>query len=265
MLIFSPLTLQTPWVLLPTLHCAFLCCSRDSSQVKSSLPCPESCCWQRALSQVPDSCHTRSGQQRLRWAGGGRLWGEDAGTGVPWRWFPAVDAECGQRWVLAESRPGAMQGGAGLRDPGLRVRGRGCPWTLGSLGPAPSLISRGRSRSLAATGDGCPPRGGGREGSAAGPAGAGTGTGTGSGAGLEPEPGGGMGQRRGPAVLLLALGEGMRASGRGDRAVSGGRGDAMRVPFFPPSLPSSGRGLRGSPRRSLSPGRGCRCRDGSPG
>ncbi|KAL9834878.1 neuritin-like [Geothlypis trichas] len=108
-----------------------------------------------------------------------------------------------------------MRGGAGLRDPRLRVRGRGCPWTLGSLGPAPSLISRGRSRSLAATGDGCPPRGGGREGSAAGPAGAGTGTGTGSGAGLDPEPGGGMGQRRGPAVLLLALGHlaGLLAAG----------------------------------------------------
>uniref|UniRef100_A0A8C3GU48 Uncharacterized protein n=1 Tax=Corvus moneduloides TaxID=1196302 RepID=A0A8C3GU48_CORMO len=50
-----------------------------------------------------------------------------------------------------------------------------------------------------------------------------------------------MGQRRGPAVLLLALGEGM--SGRGDRAVSGVFGggwgrDAMRCPILPSLSPS---------------------------
>lgn len=53
-----------------------------------------------------------------------------------------------------------------------------------------------------------------------------------------------MGQRRGPAVLLLALGEGIprRGSGRGDRVVSGlsggrGRCDQLSPPSFPPSLP----------------------------
>ncbi|XP_032930725.1 neuritin-like isoform X1 [Catharus ustulatus] len=78
---FKALTLQTLRALLPVLHCVLLCCSRDSSQVKRSSPCLQSCCWQRALSHVPDSCHAWSGQQRLRWAGGGSLWGEDAGTG----------------------------------------------------------------------------------------------------------------------------------------------------------------------------------------
>lgn len=51
-----------------------------------------------------------------------------------------------------------------------------------------------------------------------------------------------MGQRRGPAVLLLALGEGMpgQGSGRGDRAVSGvsgGRGRCMRCPLLPSLSP----------------------------
>ncbi|KAM7005190.1 neuritin-like [Passerculus sandwichensis] len=135
--------------------------------------------------------------------------------------------QCGQRWVLAQSRPDATRGGAGLGIRGLRVRGRGCPWTLDSLGPAPSLISRGRSRSLAAAGDGCPPRGGGREGSAARRCGHRSWHRHGhrhwhrswhrqrSGAGARARRRMGQRQRRGPAVLLLALGHlaGLLAAG----------------------------------------------------
>lgn len=80
-----------------------------------------------------------------------------------------------------------------------------------------------------------------------------------------------MGQRRGPAVLLLALGEGIPGRGSGRGGGTGwclgcpeGGGDAIRCPLlpsFPPSPPRSG-----SPRRSLFPalGWGCRCPERRP-
>lgn len=87
------------------------------------LTLPQSCCWQRALSHVPDSCHAWSAQQRLRWAGGGSLWSEDAGTGERWRWMQgAGSGGCRQS-------PGAMPCGdvQGCGIPALRADGLGVP------------------------------------------------------------------------------------------------------------------------------------------
>lgn len=169
------LTLQTLWPLLPVLHCVLLCCSRDSSQVRRSSPCPNPAA---GSGHCPMSPTRVTPGVRSRGCGGQGVEAFGVRMLVPM----SAGGGCRVRAAVGASRVPARCPAGMCRAAGSRRCGRtggGCPWTLVSLGPAPSLINRGRSRSLAAAGDGCPPRGGG-EGSAAGPGAAGTGSGSGA-------------------------------------------------------------------------------------